>query len=129
MSGRPLDYSDPQQPYQQVAASLRAAITSGDIAVGDQLLSVRELAKEYGVSGGTIQQALRVLREEGLIVTWQGRGTFVRRRGNDKAGGTDADIPTIMRRLDEILDRIEHLEDQVAAVEDDLKKKPRPPRR
>ncbi|GAA5038557.1 GntR family transcriptional regulator [Actinopolymorpha pittospori] len=128
MSGRPLDFDDPQQPYQQVAANIRAQITSGDIAVGDQLSSVRELAKEYGVSGGTIQQALRLLRQEGLIVTWQGRGTFVRRRQADTASAGDAEVPTIMRRLDEILDRIEQLEEQVAAVEKDLKKTRTPKR-
>ncbi|MGW5364441.1 GntR family transcriptional regulator [Actinopolymorpha pittospori] len=128
MSGRPLDFDDPQQPYQQVAASIRAQITSGDIAVGDQLSSVRELAKEYGVSGGTIQQALRLLRAEGLIVTWQGRGTFVRRRQPGTTPATDGDISTIMRRLDEILDRIEQLEDQVAAVEKDLNKTRAPKR-
>ncbi|MEQ7125344.1 winged helix-turn-helix domain-containing protein [Actinopolymorpha sp. B11F2] len=126
MSGRSINVNDPQQPYLQVAASIRDAITSGRIPVGDQLSSVRELAKEHGVAVGTIQQALRVLRAEGLVVGWQGRGTFVRSR---KPATTDAsDAKTITRRLDEILDRIEQLEGRVAAVEQKSPKR-RPPTR
>ncbi|HET9656246.1 MAG TPA: GntR family transcriptional regulator, partial [Kineosporiaceae bacterium] len=39
-----------------------------------------ELATRYGVSRQTIQQALKPLRDEGLIVSQQGRGTYVRSR-------------------------------------------------
>ncbi|MEQ7007667.1 GntR family transcriptional regulator [Actinopolymorpha sp. B17G11] len=125
MSRKPLDVEDPQQPYQQVAASIRVAITSGSIPVGDQLSSVRDLAGEYGVSTGTVQQALRVLREDGLITTWQGRGTFVRSRQPVPARSQQSDVAAIMRRLDEMLDRLEQLEEQVEALRKGTKK-PRP---
>jgi hypothetical protein len=39
-----------------------------------------ELAKRYGVARMTVQQAMRVLRDEGLIVSRQGSGIFVRER-------------------------------------------------
>lgn len=110
----PLDLDDPQHPYRQVAARLRVAIETGALPVGERLKSVRELAQEHGVSPGTVQQALRLLRDEGLITTWQGRGTFVRSQSGDTVD--DPATPTADERVDEILDRLERLEGEVAEL-------------
>ncbi|MGH3478139.1 MAG: GntR family transcriptional regulator [Nocardioidaceae bacterium] len=75
-----LDPDDPRPPYQQVANALRAAILTRTYPPGDKLPSQNELAETYGVARMTIQQALRTLREEGLIVSRQGSGVFVRER-------------------------------------------------
>lgn len=76
----PLDPNDSRPPYQQVANALRAAILTKQYAPGDQLPSGAQLAESYGVARMTIQQALRLLRQEGLIVSRQGSGVFVRER-------------------------------------------------
>ncbi len=47
---------------------------------GEKLPSGNELAKRYGVARMTVQQAIRLLRDEGLIVSRQGSGVFVRER-------------------------------------------------
>lgn len=78
--GMPLDPDDPRPPFQQVAAALRAAILTRKFSPGEQLPSGNDLARTYSVSRGTVQDALRVLRSEGLIVSRQGRGVFVRER-------------------------------------------------
>jgi DNA-binding GntR family transcriptional regulator len=39
-----------------------------------------ELADESGLSAATVKRAMGLLRDEGLIYTVPGRGTFVRRR-------------------------------------------------
>lgn len=75
-----LDIDDPRPPYQQVAASLRAAILTRKVAPGDRLPSQAELSKRYGVARMTIQQALRILKDEGLVASRQGSGMFVRER-------------------------------------------------
>lgn len=75
-----LDPDDPRPPYQQVAAALRAAILTRKIEPGDKLPSQAELARTYGVSRMTIQQALRPLKDDGLIVSRQGSGVFARAR-------------------------------------------------
>ena len=75
-----LDIDDPRPPYQQVAAALRAAILTRKVAPGDRLPSQAELSKRYGVARMTIQQALRILKDEGLIASRQGSGMFVRER-------------------------------------------------
>jgi len=71
-----LDPEDPRPPYQQVANSLRAAILTRKFSPGDKLPSQQQLAEHYGVARMTIQQALRILREEGLILSRSGSGVF-----------------------------------------------------
>lgn len=75
-----LDLDDPRPPYQQVAASLRASILTRTVLPGERLPSQAELSKRYGVARMTIQQALRILKDEGLIASRQGSGMFVRER-------------------------------------------------
>ncbi len=73
-----LDPDDPRPPYQQVASDLRAAILSRKLLPGEKLPSGVELAREYGVARMTVQQAIRVLRDDSLVVTRQGSGVYVR---------------------------------------------------
>jgi DNA-binding transcriptional regulator YhcF (GntR family) len=75
-----LDPDDPRPPYVQVANALRTAILTKTFSPGDRLPSRTELAKKYNVAPMTVQNALRELREEGLIVSRQGSGVFVRER-------------------------------------------------
>lgn len=75
-----LDLDDPRPPYQQVSAELRASILTGTFTPGDKLPSQAELSRHYGVARMTVQQALRILKDDGLIVSRQGSGMFVRER-------------------------------------------------
>ena len=59
---------------------LRAAILTRKLEPGERLPSQADLAERYGVARMTIQQSLRILREEKLIVSRQGSGVFVRER-------------------------------------------------
>ena len=65
---------------RQVAAVLRAAIDSGELAEGDQLPSERHLAATHGVARNTAREAIRQLAEAGLVTAEHGRGVFVRRK-------------------------------------------------
>ncbi|GAB77007.1 putative GntR family transcriptional regulator [Austwickia chelonae NBRC 105200] len=75
-----MDPEDPRPPYQQVAAQLRAAILTRKLTPGERLPSQAELSQRYGVARVTAQQALRILKDEGLTVSRQGAGVFVRER-------------------------------------------------
>jgi DNA-binding transcriptional regulator YhcF (GntR family) len=81
-----LDLDDPRPPYQQVANKLRAAILTKKLAPGERLPSQTDLAKRYGVARMTIQQSLRILRDENLIVSRQGSGVYVRERAGRPVG-------------------------------------------
>jgi LacI family transcriptional regulator len=63
--------------YQQVAADLRRQIVSGNMDVGTQLPTHRQLAEDYGVSIITINKALAGLVSEGVLYSRVGRGTFI----------------------------------------------------
>ncbi|AIV35988.1 GntR family transcriptional regulator [Streptomyces sp. CCM_MD2014] len=65
---------------KQIAAEFREKITGPDreYGPGDRLPAARTLAKKLGVQLMTVQSAYGQLRDEGLILTQQGRGTFVR---------------------------------------------------
>ncbi|PZS26629.1 MAG: GntR family transcriptional regulator [Pseudonocardiales bacterium] len=81
-----LDPDDPRPPYQQVAHALRAAILTRKVQPGEKLPSLTELAERYSVARMTVQQAMRLLRDEGLIVSRQGSGVFVRERTERPVG-------------------------------------------
>jgi DNA-binding GntR family transcriptional regulator len=73
--GVSIDADSPDWPYQQVAARIRERIRAGEL--GPRLPSYMNLAHELEVSPMTVQRAIGVLRDEGLVVTYPGRGTFV----------------------------------------------------
>lgn len=65
--------------YEVIADDLRRSIREGKRKPGDKLPSETDLAGHYKRSVPTVQNALRVLNEEGLIDKQHGRGNFVRR--------------------------------------------------
>ena len=65
--------------YEVIADDLRRSIREGERNPGDRLPSETKLAEQYRRSVPTIRDALRLLREEGLIEKEHGRGNFVRR--------------------------------------------------
>jgi len=64
--------------YRQLADQLRADINSGEYGPGVAIPSEAALMQRYGVARNTVRLAMVMLREEGLVVTHHGRGTFVR---------------------------------------------------
>jgi DNA-binding transcriptional regulator YhcF (GntR family) len=81
-----LDPDDPRPPFQQVTSVLRASILTRKLEPGEQLPSFAELAKHFGVAPMTVQKAVGALRDEGLVVTRQGKGSFVRQRTERAVG-------------------------------------------
>lgn len=69
--------ADAPPKYRQIADVLRLRIRTGRYQPGAQLPSKSDLMGEYTVALGTINDAFRVLRDEGLIRTVQGSGTYV----------------------------------------------------
>jgi len=72
-----IDQSDDRPLYRQLAASVRNALVSGDLAPGDALSPTREVAAALDVNAETVQRAYRLLAEEGIVMSRVGRGTRV----------------------------------------------------
>src|SRR5215472_459434 len=68
----------PKSVHSRLAEQLESRIRQGVYQPGQRLPSEHRLARELGVSRGTLRQALSPLRERGLIEGTPGRGTFVR---------------------------------------------------
>ncbi|MBB5870587.1 DNA-binding GntR family transcriptional regulator [Allocatelliglobosispora scoriae] len=103
--------NDPRPPYVQIADELRRSIKAGELKPGDRLTSSRELAAEWGVAPMTIHQAIRVLRDEDLVVSAQGRGVYVRHA--DEASDANESHSTAEEQLSGIHERLERLEQLV----------------
>lgn len=63
---------------EQIAADLRARIEAGEWGPRRRLPTVVHLSQHYGVAKDTVQLALGLLRELGIVYTVRNRGTFVR---------------------------------------------------
>lgn len=65
--------------YMQIMDSVRAAIVSGELAAGQKVAPVREMAEDFGVNPNTMQRALSELEREGLLISERTTGRFVTR--------------------------------------------------
>ena len=63
--------------YQQAAEIVRKRIIKGEYPRGSRLPAVRDLAMEAGVNPNTMQRALLVLEECGLVYSQRTSGRFV----------------------------------------------------
>ena len=72
-----IDQHSKTPAYRQLADRLRAAIEAGEYGPREPIPSLTQLHQESTLAKGTIQQAISVLIDEGLVYTVSGRGTFV----------------------------------------------------
>ena len=79
--------------YEQIVEQIEESILKGALKPGNQLPAERELANQFGVSRTAVREAVKALREKGLVEAHPGRGTFV----------TDGTSHSIRQTLDWIL--------------------------
>ena len=63
--------------YEQIVQQIEESIVKGELKAGDQLPAERELALRFGVSRTAVREAVKALREKGLVEAYSGRGTFI----------------------------------------------------
>ena len=99
-----LDTHDKAPVYAQIDRAIRAAISNGQLAAGEQLPTVRQLAVDLRVNANTIARVYVDLERQGVLETRRGIGTFV--LSTPAAAGPkrvrDADLRALVQRcLDE----------------------------
>src|SRR2546423_3627658 len=72
------EYTPPK--YAQLIGELQRQIDSGRYPPGSLLPSEHQLSEMFQVARATVARAMQVLRQDGWIVTQQGRGSFARGR-------------------------------------------------
>ncbi len=75
--------SDSDPIYKQIKDQIKAAIASGELESGEQLPSIRFLAKELRISVITTKRAYDGLEAEGFINSVQGKGSFVSQQNKE----------------------------------------------
>ncbi len=71
------DFNNREALFLQMANKLRAKIVCGEYQPDTQFPTVRQLAEEASVNPNTVQRALALLEEEGLLYTKTTVGRFV----------------------------------------------------
>jgi len=94
--------------YRQVVEAIRSEIQSGLYPAGELLPTESELRTRFGVSRHTVREALRQLRDEGLVASRQGAGTTVL---------TQETSDQFVHEVASINDLITYAQDLVYAVE------------
>lgn len=77
-----LSQTDNRPMYLQIMAQIKQKVMVGDWQTGFHLPSIRELAASTGVSVITVKRAYLELEREGVIVTQQGKGSFIAQTDN-----------------------------------------------
>ncbi len=74
--------------YRQVMDQIRRQIIAGQLPVGEQLISVRELAAQLNVNPMTVSKAYTLLETEGLLERRRGVGLFIAQVNTDQKSRT-----------------------------------------
>ena len=94
-----VDTNHPTPLYAQLERSIRFAIATGKLNIGDQLPTVRQLAVELRINANTVARVYAQLERSDVVETRRGVGTFVIARPNEAASRRDRD-----RHLRELAD-------------------------
>ncbi len=66
--------------YEQLMLSIKEDILQGILEPGDQLPSVRDMAKTLLMNPNTVAKAYKILESEQTLVTIKGKGTFIKEK-------------------------------------------------
>jgi len=79
-----LDFRSDEALYLQIARQVQQLVAAGELKLGDQLPTVRELATELRINFNTVSRAYHLLDEARLISTQRGRGTYIWEEPNEE---------------------------------------------
>lgn len=72
-----IDHDGPDPLYQQVAAIIARRIAAGVLVPGRPIPSEVHMRQEFGVARTTARKAVALLRDQGLVRTVTGKGSYV----------------------------------------------------
>ena len=72
-----IDTSDPRPIGRQIEEGIQHLVTSGGLAAGEPIPSVRDLARDLRVNPNTVGKVYQRLGEAGILETRRGEGTYV----------------------------------------------------
>ena len=94
-----LSASDSTPMYQQIVDQVTAKVVAGDWPPGASLPSIRDLASANQVSVITVKRAYQELERAGVILTRQGKGSFVAESLEAPRAAMHADLEGLLHQL------------------------------
>jgi GntR family transcriptional regulator len=95
-----IDASHPMPLYAQLERSIKFAIVTGRLGLGEQLPTVRQLAVDLRINANTVAKVYAELERDGIVETRRGIGTFVTARQAKASARQDQE-----KHLRELADR------------------------
>ncbi|MBN2148262.1 MAG: GntR family transcriptional regulator [Anaerolineales bacterium] len=89
--------------YQQIAEAVRRQILQGDLKPGDRLPPLREMARQWGCTLGTVQRAYGELSRQNLVTSRSGQGTHVLETPPVQSGETPLRRAALVHRAEAFL--------------------------
>jgi GntR family transcriptional regulator len=83
------EFTDARPLQVRVADDIRIRIERHELAPGERLPTLDQLAEQHRCSLAAVRKAIDLLKQQGLVITVQGRGTFVRDRPHARRHGID----------------------------------------
>jgi DNA-binding transcriptional regulator YhcF (GntR family) len=108
-----ISHADRRPMYLQIMEQIRHRIAVGDWQPGQEIPSIRALAVSTQVSVITVKRAYLELERAGVIVTRQGKGSFV-------ADNVDVGVQLKLDELDEHLRAAAEIGTHLGLTPDDL---------
>ncbi|EPH59354.1 GntR family transcriptional regulator [Enterococcus casseliflavus] len=102
--------------YEQLVLSIKEDILNGVLIAGDQVPSVREMAKRLLMNPNTVSKAYKVLENEQVLVTIKGKGTFV--KVTEDLPRDEIRILQVKERLKELVIEARHLQISMRELSD-----------
>ena len=122
-----LSASDGTPMYQQVIDQITAKVMVGDWPAGTAQPSIRELASASQVSVITVKRAYQELERTGVIVTQQGKGSYVSDSADARKTLLHAELEQHLRALLACAARLGLSPDEIKQLVDDQAAFPAPP--
>ncbi|MEJ2854877.1 MULTISPECIES: GntR family transcriptional regulator [unclassified Saccharothrix] len=102
--------------YERVVEEIKAEIRADKLKINERLPGNRALADKHGVALGTLQKALKVLQDEGVLVSRPTVGVFVKSVPSEEE--PPADMAAIMRQLDQLQAKVDDVSDRLRRLEE-----------
>lgn len=94
-----ISQADKRPMYLQIMEQIRQRIAVGDWTAGQVIPSIRQMAVDIGVGVITVKRAYLELERDGVIVTRQGKGSFV---ASDSEVGTRVREQELAQQLEQV---------------------------
>lgn len=111
-----IDAASPVPPFEQLRQQLERHIRNGTLRAGEQLPTVRQLARDLGLAKNTVARSYQALERDGLVVGDRRRGTIVLERAQQVSEYDDAVASAARRYLSALEELGVPIDDAIEAV-------------